>query len=233
VTGSASVGREDPWSDIDLAFGIGESEQVESTVADWTSRMYAQHEAVHHVDVRRDPWLYRVFLLRNSLQVDLAFAPEAHFGPRAPTFRLVSGKAAEAALISPPSTEELIGLAWLYALHVRSAVARGKLWQAEYMLSSSRDHVLAAACRRLGFSPVEGRGMDQLPEQVTDPLKEALVTRLDAHEIVRAFEVLMDRLLVEAYQADASVAAQLEPALLELRDSTRKAVNQSDEYGKG
>ena len=74
-TGSASIGREDRWSDIDLAFGAGEASQIGPAVAEWTARMYARHGAVHQVDVRRESWLYRVFLLGNSLQVDLAFAP--------------------------------------------------------------------------------------------------------------------------------------------------------------
>lgn len=186
--------------------------------------MYAEHGAVHQVDVRRDPWVYRVFLLGNSLQVDLAFAPQADFGARAPTFRLVSGRAAEPGHIQPPAGVELIGYAWLYALHVRSATARGKLWQAEYMVSAVRDHILAAACRRLGFPASEGRGMDLLPEEIVGPLRDALVTRLDAKEIVRAFGVAMDALVREASQHDGALAARLEPALRDLLQSTLEAV---------
>lgn len=223
VTGSASIGREDRWSDIDLAFGVGETSQIEPAVADWTKRMYEHHGAVHQVDVRRDTWLYRVFLLRNSLQVDLAFAPEADFGARAPTFRLLFGTAAETPHIQPQLAEDLIAYAWLYSLHVRSAIARGKVWQAEYMVSAARDFVLAAACRRHGVPSAEGRGMDQLPDAVSRPLRGALVTRLDADEIVRAFGVVIDCLLDEARHCDVALAARIEPALRDLVESTRAA----------
>jgi len=227
LTGSAAAGREDRWSDIDLAFGIGEPSQVEPAVADWTARMYKQHGAVHQVDVRRDTWLYRVFLLGNSLQVDLAFAPRADFGARAPTFRLLFGIAAEIPHVQPPPIEELIGYAWLYSLHVRSAVARGKLWQGEYMVSAARDYVLAAACRRHALPAAEGRGIDQLPAEVSGSLRGALVTRLDAEEIVRAFGVAVDALLDEARHSDAALAAHIEPALRDLVQSTRVAASSS------
>src|SRR5438132_10478083 len=170
LTGSAAVGREDRWSDIDLAFGLSEDSQISSALDDWTARMYEEHGAVHHVDVRSGTWLYRVFLLANSLQVDVAFAPQIDFAAKAPTFRLLFGTATERPHPQPASVEELVGLAWLYALHVRSALARGKVWQAEYMISAARDHALAAACRRLGLPASEGRGMDQLPSAVTEPL---------------------------------------------------------------
>ena len=227
LTGSASLGREDRWSDIDLAFGVREASEMESVIADWTARMYAQHIALHHVDVRRDAWLYRVFLLSNSLQVDLAFAPQGQFGARAPSFRLLAGTAAEPSHVAPPPAEELIAYAWLYGLHVRSAIARGKLWQAEYMVSNVRDYILAAACRRHGLSTAEGRGMDQLPAAVTDPLRGAIVTRLDPQEIVRAFGVAVDCLLDEARHTDAPLAGRLQPVLRDLLESTRAAVHAS------
>ena len=224
LTGSASVGREDRWSDIDLAFGIGQASQIEPAVVDFTTRMYEQHGAVDQLDVRRDTWLYRVFLLNSGLQVDLAFAPQGDFGARAPTFRLLSGRAAEPPLNQPPAATELIAFAWLYALHVRSAVARGKLWQAEYMVSAMRDYVLAAACRRHGVPSVEGRGIDQLPDAVTRPLRQALVGRLDADEIVRAFGVAVDYLIDEAELTDARLAARLTPVLRDLLETTRASI---------
>jgi hypothetical protein len=163
-------------------------------------------------------------LLANGLQVDLAFAPEAEFAARAPTFRLLFGTAVDRPHTQPPDTEQLIGLAWLYALHVRSAVARGKLWQAEYMVSATRDYVLAAACRRHGIPAVEGRGMDQLPSGVTDPIRDALVRHLDPEEIVRAFSIALHCLLEEIRQTDGPLAARLSPALNELLEDTRTAI---------
>jgi len=95
ITGSGSTGQEDRWSDVDLAFGIAEADELSEVLADWTAYMYRRHLALHHVDVTMGAWLYRVFLLPSTLQIDLAFAPAAEFRPLASTFRLVFGKANE------------------------------------------------------------------------------------------------------------------------------------------
>jgi chloramphenicol 3-O-phosphotransferase len=92
------------------------------------------------------------------------------------------------------------------------------------MVSAARDHVLAAACRRHELPASEGRGMDLLPDAVVRPFREALVTRVDAQEIVRAFGVVVRCLLDEARQTDAPLAARLEPALRDLLESTRAAL---------
>src|SRR5439155_510284 len=77
LTGSAAADNEDDWSDIDLAFGVKSASDVSSVLADYSSYMYETHAVTHHVDVTAGAWVYRVFLLPNTLQVDLAFAPAA------------------------------------------------------------------------------------------------------------------------------------------------------------
>jgi hypothetical protein len=218
ITGSAAAGREDAWSDVDLAFGVVEPMRMPEVLANWTSRMVDRYQAVDHLDVVHGAWVYRVFLLASTLQVDLAFAPSAEFGARAPTFRLVFGKAAELKHATPLRAEGLIGYAWLYALHARSALARGRLWQAEYMVSAVRDHVLALACARLGLPEREGRGMDQLPKDVTSALEPALVRRLDADDIVRAFRVATEALIAEVERVDRVLAGRLAATLRELSE---------------
>ena len=213
------MGREDSWSDVDLAFGIKETVELEHALADWTARMYAEHGALHHLDVLSGSWVYRVFLLPGTLQVDLAFAPAADFRARAPTFRLLFGAAAEARHRSPPSAEQLTGLAWLYALHARSSIARGRLWQAEYMVSAVRDHVLALACLRHGLPESEGRGMDRLPADVTGPLQAAFVRQLNVGELRRAFGAAIEGLVREVRIVDGALAGRLDAALRELAAS--------------
>ena len=66
-----------------------------------------------------------MFLLPDTLQVDLAFVPATEFRALSPTFRLVFGEAGEPRHLPTPSDGDLIGLAWLYALHARSSIARG------------------------------------------------------------------------------------------------------------
>ena len=227
LTGSAATGLEDRWSDIDLLFGLRNASDLPSALADWTTRMYGEHGAVHHVDVPFGAAVYRVFLLQSSLQVDLAFAPAAEFGARAPSFRLLFGVASELPHVSPPAAESLIGLAWLYAVHARSCIARGKLWQGEYMVSGVRDHVLSLACLRHGLPAAQGRGTDRLPGEVTTPLLAALVKRLDADELRRALRIGVEALLAETVHIDEGLARRLQKVLTELASPTRKAQEQT------
>jgi len=216
ITGSAAAEREDAFSDIDLAFGIEPAGALPDVMADWTRYLYQGHHALHHLDVRAGAWIYRVFLLASTLQVDLAFVPAADFRARAATFRLVHGRANPEQHKPPPAPEDMIGLAWLHALHARSSIARRRLWQAEYMISGVRDHTLALACLRHGLPASEGRGLDQLPPEVTAPFQDALVRRIDREDLLRALRTALDQLLVETRAADPQLAESLEPALLEL-----------------
>jgi hypothetical protein len=216
ITGSAALGREDEWSDIDLAFGLRRAEDLRPALEDWTARMYRDHGALHHFDVPSGSWIYRVFLLATTLQVDLAFAPRSDFGARAPSFRLVFGDAATIPEAPSSRAEPIVGLAWLYALHARSAIARGKLLQAEYMVSGIRDHVLSLACIRHGLPPAQARGIDQLPPEESARLDAALVRAIDAAEVSRAFAAAVSCLVDETAHADSALAERLAPVLREL-----------------
>jgi predicted nucleotidyltransferase len=218
LTGSAALGAGDRWSDLDLAFGISDPAGVSDALGEWTSLMYSDHGALHHVDVNFGRAIYRVFLLASTLQVDLAFFPAEEFGAIQPTFRLLFGTSVERPHTSPASPAHLIGLGWLHALHARSCIGRGKLWQAEYMVSGVRDHTLALASRRHGLPADQGRGMDRLPRDVTAPLDAALVRTIDSDELRRAFRVAMAGFLVEIEHADPELAGRLRSPLLELQD---------------
>ena len=221
ITGSGSVGSLDRWSDIDLAFGVREATDLRSALDDFTEYMRTEQHALDTVDVVRDPWIYRVFLLPSTLQVDLSFAPASHFGARAPSFKLVFGDAVERPHLPPPDARELIGYAWLYALHARSSIARGRPWQAEYMISALRDQVLALACLRLGVPAREARGIDQLPPDITRPLESGLIHRLERAALARAFQATTDGLAREMRLVDADLAARVGPALSSLVDSIK------------
>src|SRR5438093_350587 len=118
-TGSGSIDALYRWSDVDLAFGVRDRDQLLPTLEDFTQFIRDGPGAIDTVDVRRDPWIYRVFLLPNTLQVDLAMAPATDFGARTPSFRLAFGEARDAPHVPQPDPRELIGDGWLYALHGR------------------------------------------------------------------------------------------------------------------
>jgi hypothetical protein len=216
LTGSAALGAEDRWSDIDLALGVAANADRGRVIADWTDHMYRECGAVHHTDVNWGATLFRVFLLGSTLQVDLAFWPAVEFGAIGPTFRLLFGTANERPAPPAPGAAGLIGMGWLYALHARASIARGRVWQAEYMISGMRDQVLALACLRHGVPAVQGRGIDSLPPEATAPVAGGLVRLLDDAELRRAFGVVTEALIAETERADHSLAGRLAGPLREL-----------------
>jgi hypothetical protein len=104
-------------------------------------------------------------------------------------------------------------MAWLYALHVRSSIARSRLLQAEYMLSGMRDNVLAMMCERHGVAAVQGRGLDDLTEEQKARAAECLARSLEPVELKRAFRLTVDALLEETRCADSGLATKLEGTL--------------------
>jgi hypothetical protein len=216
LVGSSALGREDRWSDIDLALCLASDADRTQTIADWTDQMYGAHAAVHHLDVTRGATIYRVFLLSSTLQVDVSFWPSAEFGAIGPNFRLLFGAAGTPLTAAAPTAVEFVGMGWLYALHARSSIARGRVWQAEYMISGVRDQVLALACLRHGVSAVQGRGIDSLPPEATVAVTPAIVRSLDVPELKRAFAASTEALLVETERTDPGLADRLTAPLREL-----------------
>jgi len=216
LTGSAAVDTEDEWSDIDLFVGLAPDADQDAVLADWTARMYEAYGAAHHTDVWSRGTVYRVFLLPSTLQVDIAFAPSGEFGALGPSFKLLFGSAVEQPARRVPEPLDLVGKGWLYALHARSSIARGKVWQAEYMISGVRDHVLMLACLRTGVPHSQGRGLHLLPEATTAAMEATLVRSLEPAELLRAFRASVDVLLREISEVDAELAVRLAAPLREL-----------------
>lgn len=208
--GSAALGLEDRWSDIDLALGLVPDADLNQVVADWTERLYRDHAAAANYDVKRGDILYRVFLLDNTLQVDLSFWPAMGLRAIGPKFRLIFGATRESTPAPLPDRNDLVGMAWLYALHVRSSIARSRLLQAEHMLSGMRDNVLALVCTRNGVASVQGRGLDDLPEGQRLRAAESMARSIEPVELNRAFRLIVDILLEELRLADPGLAAKLE-----------------------
>jgi predicted nucleotidyltransferase len=211
--GSAALGLLDRWSDIDLGLCLTDGAHLDEVLSDWTARLYRDHAAVADYDVRRGDILYRVFLLENTLQIDLSFWPATQLRPVGPKFSLIFGAAGEPIPAPVPDSKDLIGMAWLYALHVRSSIARSRLLQAEHMLSGMRDNVLALMCKRSGLVAVQGRGLDDLPEQQKARAAESLARSLESDELYRAFRVTMAAFVEELRLVDSGLATNLEEPL--------------------
>lgn len=210
-TGSYVLGGGDEWSDIDLAFAI--RGELAPALDRWTELVYQSFAAIHHWDLPFGSTIYRVFLLPNCLEVDIAFTPEAEFGPRGPNWRTVFGETVELAPGEPQTRDELVGLAWHHVLHARACIERGKPWQAEWLIGGVREHVLALACLRLGHTTRYAKGADLLTPELTAPLEESLVHSLDEEELRRALDAAAAALVAELERTDSALAARLRPTL--------------------
>ena len=179
---------------------------------DWTRDLVEEFDAAHLFDLPSGASIYRVFLLPGCLQFDLSFTPASQFGATGPKFKLLFGDAVEKPFPSSPSAQELFGYAVHHALRARFCIERGRYWQAEYWISAARDYALSLACHRYGLLTSNGRGFDNLPVEVRDVFKSALVTSLERDELLRALSCVINGLLGEVDEVQ-ELAAKVEPQL--------------------
>lgn len=212
VVGSLALEDGDRWSDLDLTFAVAEDVPVLTVLEDWTRNLVEELDAVHLFDLPRGASIYRVFLLPGCLQFDLSFTPASKFGAAGPKFKLLFGSSVQKPYTEPPPAQELFGYAVHHALRARFCIERGRYWQAEYWISGARDYALSLACRRQGLPAYDGRGFDDLPPDVRDSFKPALVTSLERNELLRALSSTIEGLLREAEEV-RELAIKVEPQL--------------------
>jgi hypothetical protein len=212
VVGSLALSDGDRWSDLDLTFAVADNLSMYDVLEDWTQKLVAQFDAAHLFDLPSGPSIYRVFLIPGCLQFDLSFTPAAKFGANGPKFKIIFGSAVEKPYTQPPSAHELFGYAVHHALRARFCIERGRYWQAEYWISSTRDYALSLACRRHGLQTANGRGYDDLPPEILNAHAGSLVTSLERDELLRALGSAIKGLLSEAGEVK-ELAAKLEPQL--------------------
>jgi predicted nucleotidyltransferase len=216
LLGSAARGAEDRWSDIDLALQLAPGVEPAEAADEWTRRLQ-EETVVDHLDIEASGALYRVFLLASTLQVDLSFWPHGSFVTGGAPVHLLFGRAEHT---EPPAVGQdpmsHVQMAWLYALHVRSALARGRGWQAVWMLEAFRNRVISLYCLRHGLATHEGRGVDALPGPVRADLATTLPATVDHADLCHIFGVLVTLLLAETDRQALPVPTGLHQALDEL-----------------
>jgi predicted nucleotidyltransferase len=209
LVGSTATGDEDAWSDIDVALRLTAQAGVEDVAYRWAAYLRQVHDARHHVDVNAGGILYRVFLLAHSLQIDISFWPDKDFRATQPGFDLVFGEANPPTTNPEPDVDHLIGMGWLHALHARSAIARGRLWQACMMLDDTRDMVISLACVRHAENAHHGRGVDRLPTAFLQSLERARARSVEFNELRRSLAGTLNLLHHEATRLRPNVARQI------------------------
>lgn len=219
VVGSLAHDEGDRWSDLDLMFAVADDVSVTEVLEAWSRTIVGEFGAVQLFDLPSGPIIYRVFLLPDCLELDLSFTPASEFSVGGPKFRLLFGAAVERPYEPPTPASELFGYAVHHVLHARSAIERGRYWQAEYWISAVRDYALGLACRRRGLDGWYGRDFDRLPAEVTDQFNDALVRSPERDELHRALGSAVAALLRESNEA-GEMAERVEGQLRELTSTS-------------
>jgi hypothetical protein len=191
AVGSLAIDEGDRFSDLDLTFGVADHVEVADVLDDWGRTLVDELDAVQLAELERGPTIYRVFLLPDALQLDLSMTSAARFRPAGPRFRLLFGEmaageaegatpaAAALFLTTPPLPEDIFGWGVIYALHARTCIERGRVWQAEHYVGAVRDHALSLACIREGVPVALARGFDDLSPETLARFEDAHVGTID------------------------------------------------------
>lgn len=217
VVGSAARGAEDEWSDIDLVLQLARDADEAAVVDRFTHWMDTAEGTADTLDVMSGGVRYRVFLLTSSLQVDISFWPHDEF--RATTdegFQLVLGSANPSTTPADPDLNATVGMGWLCALHARSTLARGKLWQAATMLDDLRNQILALACARHDLTAWHGREIDQLPATELAAIARTRSPEITKEALAASLARSIDLFLTEIARHDPHRAERLHNPLRSL-----------------
>jgi hypothetical protein len=219
AVGSLALGGGDRFSDLDLTFGVADDVRIAQVLDDWTRTLVGELHAVRLTDLERGPTTYRVFLLPDALQFDLSLTPASQFRPAGPRFRLLFGETAagEPTFPAPRAAEDLFGWGVIYALHSRSCIERGRLWQAEHYVGAVRDHALALACLREGLPAVQARGYDDLAADTLARFEATHVGALEPGALRTALAASVGELVREGEEARLPHVATVAKRLAELR----------------
>jgi predicted nucleotidyltransferase len=213
----------DRWSDIDLEIVVVDDEELAAVTADWVGYLYELLPVVHHFETALGGTLVRGFLLKNLLELDLAFERAERFsiwGPAQVVFDR-SGHVVEAANApaqgepQPADRAGEAGFAWHDVLHACTAVRRGRPWQGLWYLERVRNRTLKLAQERRGYYAEFFDYVDDLPLEELRALEDTLVFSLDPASLLGAIEVATRAFLAELGHDESALAERLEGPLLE------------------
>jgi hypothetical protein len=214
LVGSLAVDAGDPYSDVDLTFGVADEAPLAQVLDDWTRALVEELDAVSLVELERGPTTYRVFLLPDALQLDLSMTPAREFRPAGPRFRLLFGELAagepgepaspgvgDLFIATPAGPEPIFGWGVIYALHARACIERGRVLQAEHYVGAVRDHALSLACLREGVTAVQARGYDDLTPETRARVDGSRVGSLERRALRESLSASAHALMEEGAAA--------------------------------
>jgi predicted nucleotidyltransferase len=217
LLGSAARQSTDEWSDIDLALRLAPGADIDQSALDWTVWLSSEAEISDYFDIHAWGALYRVFLCGNGLQIDLSFWPWDQFRSiNGEPMKVLFGSCLEPKRVQPRSWTEHARMAWLYALHARSAVYRGRALQADLMLTNWRDRIVTLAALRYGLNPSQAREAHCLPDDLQAAIRAVRPNSLGRDDLLQALSHTADLFLAELHNHDPAYAAQIKNAIVSL-----------------
>lgn len=224
VVGSLASMTADRWSDIDLVAVVSDDAEHAAVADEWVRRMYDQVPVLHHFATAFGETLVRGFLLKNLLELDLAFTPRSHLTVWGPARIVFDRSGSSTAVLQPPATSASpspdwtseAGFAWHDVTHACAAVRRGRPWQALWYLERVRNRTLGLAQERRGWDADFFDHVDDLPAGELASLEAALVATLEPEVLLNAIEAATGAFLEELRRGDDALADRLEGPLLEL-----------------
>lgn len=205
VVGAAAAGALDALTGIDLMFAAAPDLTIGEVRDIWGERMYREFGAIHHTG--DDAGV--VYLLPDLLTARTAIVPAARFGPRqGEPFHQVFGQ-----VVPQPAaryrTTDLVGPAWLAALHTRAALLRGDGASAARALGDLREALIALAGARTGAPPGYLEPADR------DRIRATETGSRDAGTVAKAFGLAVQLLDAELQAVAPAVADAVALPLLE------------------
>ena len=231
VVGSAAIGFDDEYSDIDLSVVIAPAVDVRVVFDEWHTRIYQMLPMVAHFETQYGPDNFlHGFLLENFLELDIGFLPLGTLYAKRERWQMAFDRTGGDIPrimqttwverdIPDPSTIYQRNLAsiWHYITHVSICLQREHCWRALHYLEHLRNRTVALAALRYDVNASHFREADQLPADFLAALQTTLVTQPDAVVIARGLRAAVTLYFEQARALDerfgVDVAASLERAM--------------------
>ena len=211
VVGSAAVGFQDDYSDIDLSVVMATEADVEPVFRDWDGKIQALFPVVTRFETHYGPnsFLYG-FLLDSLLELDIGFLCLNNLVARRPYWQIVFDRSGqiqtimEASLVSKPTTlksarcQQSLESIWHYIMHCAICLRREQNWRAVYYLDMVRQQTIELAGLRLGLETKNYRQVDQFPADLLLSWQQSLPSDLSPGKIMRALQTAVQCFFDEA-----------------------------------
>jgi len=218
LVGSAPVGFEDEYSDIDLSVVVEHGHDVAPVFRWWQDHMKDIIPVVHSFETEYAPNnLLCGFLLDNFLEVDIGFLCLQNLVARRERWKVAFDRTGKIEGImhttwANRTSPDIRGLylhlfdsIWHYIMHSAVCTERGQHLRALHYLEELRNRIVEVAGLHLGLETRNFRQADQLPPSLRSALEVTLVSKPERTEILRALKSATTLFFSEAQRLEKTL----------------------------